>query len=80
MKSVKVTLKNGRTIQVMSREIEGLKKAGLLKEDKSQTSTKEEKQPAETKEEKVISGTKKEPEKPKARPVNISGASIRINK
>lgn len=47
-----VTLKDGKKIKVMQREIEVLRKAGKLKEEKSSGQTKEDKTPAETKEEK----------------------------
>jgi len=49
-KLVEVTLKDGRIIDVFDNEISGLKKAGVLKEDKSESFTKEEKETGETKE------------------------------
>lgn len=48
---VDVTLKNGKTIPVLSREVAGLEKAGLLKEYKEQPEeiTKDNPVPKETK-------------------------------
>jgi hypothetical protein len=48
----KVTFKDGHQATVMTREVEGLRNAGLLKEDKESNQTKEEKDPGQTKEEK----------------------------
>jgi len=48
-RKVKVTLKSGKTIEVLEREVQGLKDAGLLegklklKEEKAKAKTKEEK-------------------------------------
>jgi len=70
-----VTLKDGKTINVLPREVPGLEKAGLLKEEKGTGKTKEEKSTGETKEEKVT-GKVKNPV-PKKRPVNISHANIK---
>jgi len=50
MKHVEVVLKTGKTISVMHDEVDGLKKAGLLKTGKAKE--KEEKEKAKTKEEK----------------------------
>lgn len=49
---VPVTLKSGQVIQVLPGEVEGLKKGGFLKEEKTKAKTKEEKTEAETKAEK----------------------------
>jgi len=50
MNLVKVTLKNGKIIEVLRREVHGLQKAGLLKkESKVESETKEEKATGETK-------------------------------
>jgi len=87
-KLVEVTLKDGRIIDVFDNEVSGLKKAGVLKEDKSESFTKEEKETGETKEEKEIDETKKrtaEEDKEamermipsKKRPVNISAKNIK---
>ena len=49
-RKVKVTLKSGKTIEVLSREVKGLEDAGLLAKEKSKP--KVEKVKAKTKEEK----------------------------
>ena len=49
-RKVKVTLKSGKTIEVLESEVKGLKEAGLLKTGKAKE--KEEKVKAKTKEEK----------------------------
>lgn len=70
---VKVELKSGKKITVSESEIPGLRKAGLLKEDK---------QTGETKEFKVV-GETKQVEKithPKKRPANIGSHSIKGNR
>jgi len=54
----KVTLKDGREITVMEREVPGLQKAGLLKETTLRTRLKEEKDTGETKEFKTKGQTK----------------------
>jgi hypothetical protein len=46
---ITVTLKTGKDIRVLPRELKGLKAAGLLKEEKGKTKTKEEKGKTETK-------------------------------
>lgn len=72
MKLITVTLKSGKTINVLPAEIEILKKAGLLlKEEKAQTETKEEKQTGETKAAPVKT------QQPKPRPVNITSANFK---
>lgn len=48
----KVTFRDGHQATVMTREVEGLRNAGLLKEDKEPNQTKEEKNSGQTKEEK----------------------------
>lgn len=69
-----VTLKSGETVNVLPREIPGLKAAGLLSKDvKAPGKTKEEKFTGETKE--VTGKVKSDP--PKKRPVNISHANIK---
>ena len=74
MAKVKVILKSGQTIEVLKQEIEGLIKAGLLKESKIPSETKEFKETGETKDEKaamekMIPSTK--------RPVDISSRNIK---
>ena len=54
MAKVKVTLKNGKIIEILPAEVEGLKKAGLLKVSKVPNITKEEKNVGETKDEKAV--------------------------
>jgi len=54
MKKVEVTLKSGKIIEVLSSEVEGLRKARVL-----QSVAKEKKQTGETKEEKEAGETKK---------------------
>ena len=54
MAKVKVTLKNGKVIEILPAEVEGLKKAGLLKESKAANMTKEEKNVGETKDKKAV--------------------------
>ena len=49
-RKVKVTLKSGKTIEVLSREVKGLEDGGFLAKEKSKP--KEEKVKAKTKEEK----------------------------
>ena len=53
MNKVEVTLKSGKTIEVLPSEVEGLRKARILqsvaKEKKEVGKTKEEKEPGETK-------------------------------
>jgi hypothetical protein len=73
MAKVKVTLKNGKVIEVLPAEVSGLKKAGLLKESKIPNMTKEEKNVGETKDEKAAM-EKMYPKK--KRPVNISSKNI----
>ena len=66
MKHVKVVLKTGKTIEVMRDEVDGLKKAGLLKAGKAEKAKeKEEKNKAKTKEEKGTGKTKAGPGKTK---------------
>jgi len=65
MRLVKVTLKNGKVIRVLPREVPGLKDAGLLKEEKGKTKTKEEKETGSTKED---AGTKADEEQEGAGP------------
>ena len=48
-RKAKVTLKSGKTIEVLNREVKGLKEAGLLA---GKSKPKEEKEKAKTKEEK----------------------------
>jgi len=74
MKLVTVILKDGREIQVLEREVEGLRQAGVLKESKVASVTKEEKDAAETKDEKAAMERMKPSTK---RPVNISRDSIK---
>ena len=57
----KVTLKSGKVISVLPNEVPGLKKAGLLKEEKEAGQTKEEKSTGETKEKKVTGKVKSGP-------------------
>lgn len=74
---ITVTLKTGKEISVLPREVKGLKAAGLLKEEKGKTKTKEEKETGSTKED---AGTKSEPPKKAPepnRPVNISHKNIK---
>ena len=52
-------LKNGQTIEVLPSEVEGLRKACLLKESKGPAKTKEEKNTGSTKEEKHVGKTKR---------------------
>lgn len=73
---VKVTLKTGKVIEVLPREVIGLQKAGLLKEEKTSGQTKEEKAPGITKEEKNPGLTKEEKSK-RGRPANISKKNIK---
>lgn len=95
MAKTTVTLKNGKTIQVMPREVEGLKKAGLLRgtetakekaaKEAAEALLKEEKADTETKEFKADADTEtkeeqQEQEKSKQRPVNISAANVKIAK
>jgi len=65
MKKVSVTLKSGKIIEVMDKEVPGLRKAGLLKEGKQPSETKEFKPEAETK------------AAPKKRPASISTKNIK---
>ena len=73
MAKVKVTLKNGKVIEILPAEVEGLKKAGLLKESKVPNVTKEEKNVGETKDEKAVVERMYQWKK---RPVNISKKNI----
>jgi hypothetical protein len=74
MQKVKVILKNGEIIEVLPNEVEGLKKAGVLKESKIPSKTKEEKETGETKDEKAAM----EKMYPKSnRPADISKANIK---
>ena len=73
MAKVKVTLKNGKVIEILPSEVEGLKKAGLLKESKVSNVTKEEKNAGETKDEKAVVERIYQWKK---RPVNISNKNI----
>jgi hypothetical protein len=73
MAKVKVTLKNGKVIEVLPAEVDGLKKAGLLKESKIPNMTKEEKNVGETKDEKAAMERMYPSKK---RPVNISSKNI----
>ena len=73
MAKVKVTLKNGKVIEILPAEVEGLKKAGLLKESKVPNITKEEKNVGETKDEKAAMERMYPSKK---RPVNISKKNI----
>lgn len=84
MALVKVKFRNGETGMVMQREIEGLRKAGLLadsskKEEKTESNTKEHKEPSMTKKGN-LSGkarpTKKARETVKPRPVDIGSKNI----
>ena len=77
MKLVKVILKTGRVIEVLPSEVEGLKKAGLLKEFKVKNVTKEEKDVGETKDEKAAM-ERMHPSK--KRPVNIGSHSFKTGK
>jgi len=61
MSLVKVTFKNGKIESVLPEEVPGLKRAGLLKEEKDPGQTKEEKSTGETKEEKVTGKVKSVP-------------------
>jgi hypothetical protein len=71
---VKVTLKkDGKVIEVLPNEVEGLRKAGLLKESKIPTETKEEKNVGETKDEKAAMEKMKPSQK---RDVNIGSKNI----
>jgi hypothetical protein len=89
---ITVTLKTGKDIRVLPRELKGLKAAGLLKEEKGKTKTKEEKGKTETKldaegpkldNEEKTDDNQGEPEQkagpasPKKRPVNISINNIK---
>jgi len=77
MKLVKVVLKTGRAIEVLPDEVEGLKKAGLLKESKVKNVTKEEKDVGETKDEKAAMERMYPSKK---RPVNIGSHSFKTGK
>ena len=77
MKLVKVVLKTGRAIEVLPDEVEGLKKAGLLKESKVKNVTKEEKEVGETKDEKAAMERMYPSKK---RPVNIGSHSFKTGK
>ena len=62
-------------------EVEGLRKAGLLKEAPPKKKKKEEKLQSETKEEKLQAETKVNPtQKPQPRPANITQANIKVAK
>ncbi len=89
MELVKVRLKkNDKVIEVLPDEVEGLRQAGVLKEDKQLAETKENKEAAETKEKKVVikSHSKNwypgpgETEEPAPLPVNIGKHSINKGK
>ena len=87
MKLVKVVLKTGRAIEVLPDEVEGLKKAGLLKESKVKNVTKEEKDVGETKQDKKIQRRSAnwypgpgETEEPPPRPANIDSKSFKTGK
>jgi len=69
-KFVKVKLKNGNEITCMKSELSGLRKAGLIKEDKQSGETKEFKAKAETK-------IAKPRIKATLRPVDIGAHSIK---
>lgn len=70
-----VRLTTGKKIRVLKREVEGLKKSGLLlKENKEPVEVKEEKTPTQTKEEKDVGETKEDPAPRKA---NIGKKSVR---
>jgi len=71
MTLVKVTFKTGKQAKVLSKEVPALKRAGLLKEEKSAGVTKEEKSAGETKEVRPTEA------KPKKRPANISSGSVK---
>jgi len=60
MKLTEVTLKDGKKINILPGEVEGLRKLGKLKEEKKVNDTKEEKKKPQTKE-----------KKPKEDPVNV---------
>ena len=79
MKKVSVTLKSGKVIEVLSKEVSGLRKAGLLKEDKQLSETKEFKEKAETKERtaKEIQEANERMYPSKKRPVSIGSHSIK---
>ena len=77
MDKVIVELKTGKTIEVLPQEVEGLKKAGLLKEFKVKNVTKEEKDVGETKDEKAAMERMYPSKK---RPVNIGSHSFKTAK
>lgn len=81
MRKVKVTLKKGNSIEVMDKEVEGLRKAGLLKEGKEPSETKEFKPKAETKTRtaKEIQEANEKMTPSKKRPVSIGAHSIKGN-
>jgi len=86
MKLVKVILKTGRVIEVLPSEVEGLKKAGLLKESKIKNVTKEEKEVGQTKAVTVTRRSKNwypgpgETEEPPPIPANIDSHSFKTGK
>ena len=71
---VKVTLKSGKVIEVLQSEIDGLYKAGKIKESKVANTTKEEKNPGETKNAKAAMERMYPSKK---RPVSISTKNIK---
>jgi len=68
---VKVTLKSGKVIEVMRKEVDGLHKAGKIKESKVDNMTKEEKNTGGTKE------AKERMYPSKKRPVSISSKNFK---
>ena len=79
MKKVSVTLKSGRVIEVMDKEVSGLREAGLLKEGKQPSETKEFKPEAKTKVRtaKEIQEANERMYPSKKRPVSIGAHSIK---
>jgi len=79
---IEVILKDGKKITVSEQEIPGLRKAGLLKEDKQKGETKEFKVVGETKQSytrtaKEIAEANENFSPSKKRPVNIGSHSIK---
>jgi len=72
---IEVILKDGKKITVSEQEISGLRKAGLLKEDKQKGETKEFKGVSETK--KSVKKKQSVKTQTKPRPVNIGSHSIK---
>ncbi|TSA54095.1 MAG: hypothetical protein D4R45_04485 [Planctomycetaceae bacterium] len=77
MNLVPVTLKSGKVINVLPREIVILRKAGLLKEFKTPSETKEFKDETQTKTAKEEKEARERMYPSKKRPINISSANIK---